>query len=165
MTHELGEKGKPILVLIHGFGGSGMIFFRLFKRLKEDYHVFAIDLLGMGCSSRPKFLARTKEEAEWFYIQSLEKWRKKLKLGPMNLVAHSFGGYISSRYALKFPENVRKLILWSPHGMEPKPDEYEEFLNKLKNQSCRFGCFIKMMQCIFKYELRPLNCLRCCARC
>ena len=48
MTYELGKKGKPEIVLIHGFGGSALIFFKLFKHLSEKYHVYAIDLLGMG---------------------------------------------------------------------------------------------------------------------
>ena len=85
MTYEFGDKSKPQIVLIHGFGGSALIFFKLFQRLKEKYHVILIDLLGMGCSSRPPFLARTKEEAEAYYIQSIEKWREQMKLEKMNL--------------------------------------------------------------------------------
>ena len=80
MTYEIGDKSKPQIVLIHGFGGSAIIFFKLFKHLSEKYHVFAIDLLGMGRSSRPPFLARTKEEAEDYYIQSIEKWREAMDL-------------------------------------------------------------------------------------
>ena len=135
MTYEFGNKSNPQIVLIHGFGGSGMIFFRLFKRLKERYHVILIDLLGMGCSSRPEFLARTKDEAEEYYIQSIEKWREKMEIDQLNIVAHSFGAYVASRYTLRYPEKVKKLILWSPHGMEPKPEDYEESLERRKSAS------------------------------
>ena len=142
-----------------------MIFFRLFKRLKEIYHVIMIDLLGMGCSSRPKFLAKTKYEAEMYYVQSIEEWRKKMKLDKMNLAAHSFGGYVASRYTLKHPDRVNKLILWSPHGTEPKPEQYEENMRARMDIDKKFKCFIKIMLCIFKHELKPLNCIRCCGRC
>jgi len=48
MTHEFGNPENPQVIITHGFGGSAMLFFRLFKRLKEKYHVIIIDLLGMG---------------------------------------------------------------------------------------------------------------------
>lgn len=143
MTYEIGDKSKPQIVMVHGFGGSALIFYKLFKRLQKNYHVILIDLLGNGSSSRPEFLARTKDEAEAFYVQSLEKWRKKMGISQMNLVAHSFGAYISSRYAIKYPDRIKKLILWSPHGMEPKPDNYEERLKERMRGSCRFRCFLK----------------------
>ena len=34
----------------------------------------------------------------------------------------------TSRYALKYPDYVKKIILISPHGAEPKPENYEEKL-------------------------------------
>lgn len=139
MTYEFGDKSKPQIVIIHGFGGSALIFFRLFKSLIEKYHVILIDLIGDGCSSRPEFLAKTKLETEHFYVQSFEKWREKMGLETMNIVAHSFGAYVSSRYALKYPQRINKFILWSPHGMEPKPEDYEEGLKRRMKQSCKFG--------------------------
>jgi cardiolipin-specific phospholipase len=137
MTYEFGDRTKPTIIVIHGFGGSALIFFRLYKVLNEKYHVILIDLIGDGCSSRPEFLARTKLEAEQFYVQAFEKWRAKMGLEVMNIVAHSFGAYVTSRYALKYPERVNKFIMWSPHGMETKPDNYPERLKKLKKTSCK----------------------------
>lgn len=43
------------MVLIHGFGGSSLTFYKMLKKLQEFYHVFCIDLIGMGLSSRPIF--------------------------------------------------------------------------------------------------------------
>ena len=39
------------------------------------------------------------------------------------LVAHSFGGYLSGNYALKYNQHIRKLILLSPIGVRVKPEE------------------------------------------
>ena len=33
------------------------------------------------------------------------------------LAGHSFGGYISALYALKYPSNIKKLLLLSPAGV------------------------------------------------
>jgi pimeloyl-ACP methyl ester carboxylesterase len=44
---------KPILVFMHGFGGSGALFFKIFKSLMERFCLIMIDIVGMGGSSRP----------------------------------------------------------------------------------------------------------------
>lgn len=44
------------MVLLHGWGGSGAIFFKILKPLIEaGLHVILIDIIGMGTSSRPEF--------------------------------------------------------------------------------------------------------------
>ena len=58
MTYEFGDRSKPNLVLLHGYLGSALTFYPTFKHLQGDYHVICIDLLGMGCSSRPQFLGK-----------------------------------------------------------------------------------------------------------
>lgn len=45
-TYEFGDPTKPILVMLHSFACSGMVFYRLFKDLNEHYHVYLIDMLG-----------------------------------------------------------------------------------------------------------------------
>ena len=86
MTYEFGDDSKPQIILIHGLGGSSLIFFRLLKHLAAKYHVIAFDILGMGRSSRPEFLARTKDETESFYLQSFEAWREAMGLTKMTIV-------------------------------------------------------------------------------
>lgn len=84
----------------------------------------------MGRSSRPAFRVKAKRddiagrvfEAESFFIDSLEEWRKKMGLEKMTLVGHSLGGYLSVAYALRFPERVGKLVLLSPAGVPRDPN-------------------------------------------
>jgi len=61
-TYEFGEDDKPKLVIVHGYGGSGIVFYKMFERLKQHFHVYLIDLLGMGRSSRNDFRCDTYEE-------------------------------------------------------------------------------------------------------
>jgi len=58
------------------------------------------------------------KEVENYYIDSFEKWRKDHGFDKINIVAHSFGGYLSFKYCLKYPGNVAKLCLISPGGVE-----------------------------------------------
>ncbi|KAK5778756.1 lysophosphatidic acid acyltransferase ICT1 PWA37_001352 [Arxiozyma heterogenica] len=55
---------------------------------------------------------------ENYYIESIEQWRQWNHIEKFNLVGHSFGGYISCKYALKYPNHVSKLALLSPLGVE-----------------------------------------------
>ena len=50
---ELGDKSKPKLLLIHGFGASAYHFRHNIPELAKDYHVYAFDLLGFGLSDKP----------------------------------------------------------------------------------------------------------------
>ncbi len=60
------------MVIVHGYGGSNMIFYKIFKYLSEKFHVIAFDIIGMGASSRPKFKIKEPAEAEDFLVESVE---------------------------------------------------------------------------------------------
>lgn len=52
------QREKPVLVLLHGYGGGGAVFYRMVKDLASMFHVYLVDLLGMGSSGRPEFPLR-----------------------------------------------------------------------------------------------------------
>ncbi|KAI5949548.1 hypothetical protein KGF54_005425 [Candida jiufengensis] len=123
------------IVLIHGYAASLGLFIDNFDQLSSipGCKIHAIDLLGFGLSSRPKFPhlpANTKQEIykveDWF-IDSLEIWRQKRNINKFILMGHSFGGYLSCAYALKYNTQTKngftsniidKLVLISPVGVE-----------------------------------------------
>ncbi|CAL9730133.1 protein Ecm18p [Monosporozyma unispora] len=61
---------------------------------------------------------RCIEEHEDYYLEAIEQWRLDNAIDKFHLVGHSFGGYLSYKYALKYPHAVNKLCLISPLGME-----------------------------------------------
>jgi len=114
-SENLNDSEKIPLVLIHGLGGALGVFFQNFDALCQNRTVYAIDLLGFGRSSRHK-LNKDPILAESEYVQSIEDFRKEMKLNKMILLGHSFGGYLSSAYALEYPDRIRHLILLDPWG-------------------------------------------------
>jgi len=44
---------KEVLVLLHGYGGSGCMFFPIIKKLAERFILVLVDIIGMAGSSRP----------------------------------------------------------------------------------------------------------------
>ncbi len=83
-------------------------------------------MLGFGRSSRPPF-SSDPIVAETQFVESIEDWRKEMGLNEIILMGHSFGGYLSASYALRYPQYVKALILADPwgfpeHSNENKPD-------------------------------------------
>lgn len=115
-TYRCGDENKEVMVLLHGYGGTGILFFRIMKELSLKYKVYCVDLLGMGLSSRPKFECKNAEETINFFLDSQEKWRIAVGLENFILAGHSFGGHIACHYTAKYPDRVTKLYLISPLG-------------------------------------------------
>ncbi|KAF9438664.1 hypothetical protein BGZ76_006037 [Entomortierella beljakovae] len=125
--------GERAIVVAHGFGAGLGFFFRNYLSLSQipDSKIYAIDWLGMGGSSRPDFkfkhtsktsMKDVVRDSEDFFVEGLEEWRQIQGIEKMTLVGHSLGGYLSTVYALKYPERVEKLILVSPVGIPENPE-------------------------------------------
>ena len=123
-TIEVGDSSKPKIVLIHGYGGSSVKFWKIIKPLTENYHLIMIDIIGMGASSRPRFNLNDPNKIDEFLVEWLEQWRTKMGLEDFVLAGHSFGGYVSGLYATKYHYHLRKLLLISPLGISKMPDGF-----------------------------------------
>lgn len=53
------------------------------------------------------------------------------------MAAHSFGGYISGHYTLKYKQHVKALLLISPLGIRVKPDGEDDW-GRFKAKSQEF---------------------------
>ncbi|CAK7206438.1 hypothetical protein SEUCBS139899_009232 [Sporothrix eucalyptigena] len=126
---RVGEEPEETLVMLHGYGAGLGFFYRNFEPLsrRQGWRLYALDMLGMGNSSRPPFKVKSKDpqgkiaEAESWFIDSLEEWRKIRKIERFTLMGHSMGGYLAVSYALKYPGRLNKLILASPVGVPEDP--------------------------------------------
>lgn len=116
LTIEFLQKGKgKDILLLHGWGGNLESLSALQSELSKRNRVTNISLPGFGKSKAP--------ERPWSlrdYALFLEEIVLKLKLKRPTLVGHSFGGKISLKFALEFPELISEIILLSPSGIKPK---------------------------------------------
>lgn len=109
------------IVMLHGFAAGIAFWVMNLEEISADRPLYAIDLLGFGRSSRPNF-SKDAHEVEQQYIDSIEKWRELMQIPKMILLGHSFGGFLSTAYAMKYPERVEHLILADPWGFTEAPD-------------------------------------------
>lgn len=88
---EVTGQGSPV-VLVHGVPGSRRLWDGVVERLVADgYRTFAVDLLGVGDSSRPAGIADLRIEAQAAAVTTL---LERIG-GPAILVGHDYGCPIS----------------------------------------------------------------------
>jgi cardiolipin-specific phospholipase len=123
------EEVEETMVILHGYGAGLGFFYKNFEPLSrmKGWKLYALDMLGMGNSTRPHFKVQAKDqqgkitEAENWFIDALEEWRRIRGLETFTLMGHSLGGYLAVSYALKYPGRLKKLILASPVGIPEDP--------------------------------------------
>lgn len=123
------ENPNTPIVLLHGYVSAIGFWMLNLDEFAADRPVYAIDLLGFGKSSRPQF-SNVPQEIQEQYVMFLEKWREAMNIPKMILLGHSLGGFISSCYALRYPDRVEHLILADPWGFTSAPPLKEHSLFK-----------------------------------
>jgi pimeloyl-ACP methyl ester carboxylesterase len=110
------DEGKgPDLLLVHGWTGNSFQWRWMLPELARTHRVLALDLPGCGLSDKPPLNYTIAE-----YLQHIHEFVRELRLGPFVLVGTSFGGFMSTRYCLEFPDDVRALILLNSSGIQAR---------------------------------------------
>lgn len=112
-------KNKPDVVFVHGLTGSSMQYFKCWKDLSKHMRIIALDLPGMGLSNRPYINPNEYDfnKTEDYFIERIDKALTILGIKRFHFISHSFGGYISCLYTMRFKDKVLSLILLSPVGI------------------------------------------------
>ncbi|MEK6282368.1 MAG: alpha/beta hydrolase [Acidobacteriota bacterium] len=105
---EAGDAEAPVVVLIHGFASSNLVWSKVLLELAEaGFRVIAPDLLGYGYSGKPK-------EFDYTIVRQSEMvvgFMRRLEIERAILVGSSYGGAVAATIALDQPALVEKLIL------------------------------------------------------
>jgi len=105
---EAGDSQAPVVLLIHGFLSSTMVWSKVFLEFASaGYRAIAPDLLGYGYSDKPRDFDYTIESQSRMIAGLLER----LGIDHAILIGSSFGGAIAATVALNRPELVEKLAL------------------------------------------------------
>lgn len=108
-----GPETAPPLVLVHGAGGNSLIWIPNIKELSEKFRTYAVDMLdGAGRSIPTKPTQTADHLTEW-----LDQLFTALQLDDhINLVGLSYGGWVTSQYALRFPRRLSRIVMLAPAG-------------------------------------------------
>ncbi|MEW6476615.1 MAG: alpha/beta fold hydrolase [Actinomycetota bacterium] len=116
-----GGQGSPLLVLHDELGWLGPL--RWHERLSESRTLVMPLQPGYGDTPRIDWIGSHRDVAA-FYARFLREQR----LGPIDVVGFSTGGYIAAEMAAAAPELLRSLTLVAPLGVRPSDGEIFDFL-------------------------------------
>jgi proline iminopeptidase len=121
-------QGDPLVILHGGPGASHDYFLPYLLPLAKRNKLVFIDERGCGRSQKLDSIAGYTVEN---MAEDVEAVRKTLNLGKINLLGHSYGGVLAQAYALKYQQNLARLILCSTFHSTGKMNEV---FNRMKDK-------------------------------
>ncbi|WP_299822165.1 alpha/beta fold hydrolase [uncultured Pontibacter sp.] len=118
--HYVDEGAGDPIVFVHGTPTWSFVWRQQIKSLSRNYRCIAPDHLGFGLSDKPTEHAFAYTPAA--HAQNLEELLNHLQLQNILLVVHDFGGPIGLRYAERYPEKIKKIVILNS-WMWPLEDE------------------------------------------
>ncbi len=103
---------EPIVVLIHGIGGSVEAWRLNIEALAEHYRVYALDLVGSGQTDKPSVSYSFP-----YLAQFVNDFLETQNINRACLIGHSLGGGVTLQFAIQFPDKVEKLVLVNSAGL------------------------------------------------
>ena len=153
------ESKKPngkTVILLHGKNFNGAYWEQTAKKLSENgFRVIMPDQIGFGKSDKP-------QQYQFSFQQLAENTKSildSLKIDKFIIVGHSMGGMLATKMAVMYPQNIEKLVLENPIGLEdyrlfsPYQDidkQYREELGKTYDSYKKY-----MLQFYFDGKWKP----------
>lgn len=103
--------GNPILFIHGGPGLDHSYFLPHMEELAGTHTLVFFDQRASGRSGIPRDTNAMRIET---FVDDIEGIRKSLDLQQVTVMGHSWGTLLALRYALKYPGNLKSLILVSP---------------------------------------------------
>lgn len=106
-----GRDMDPPLVLLSGAKGTSLTWIPNISALSAHYRTYAVDsIYDFGLSVRRQHLTKPLHLVNWLN----EVLDVLAPNEPVRLVGLSYGGWLASQYALRYPERLRKVVLLAP---------------------------------------------------
>ncbi|KAI3462478.1 hypothetical protein Pfo_019141 [Paulownia fortunei] len=106
-TSKTTKPSKPVVVLLHGFAGEGIITWSFqVGSLSKNYSVYVPDLLFFGGSTTDN-----PDRSPTFQAECMVKALRKLGIERCTVVGFSYGGMVAFKMAELHPEMVEALVL------------------------------------------------------
>ncbi|MBG9389272.1 alpha/beta fold hydrolase [Caenimonas aquaedulcis] len=106
-----GVRGKPALLLLHGFPQTHAIWHRIARELEDDFFLVMPDLRGYGDSAKAPGLEDHSNYSKREMGRDMVALMEALGFDRFMLCGHDRGGRVAHRLALDHPACVQKLCV------------------------------------------------------
>lgn len=106
-----GERGRPVVLMLHGTAGSWENFARNIGPLSREYDCYSIDMVGCGYSDKPDVPYETT-----VYAKHAKDFLDAIGAERAHLIGCSLGGWVAARLAVTWPERLASLTMVSAAG-------------------------------------------------
>lgn len=129
------------MLVFHGILDNAGSFDLLIPLLSPQFYYICIDLPGHGKSSHfPGFTPIHLEDYVPVYKLIMDYFNR----GKYIVMAHSFGGQISVKFAQVYPEYITKMVLLDiVHPLCVSPRRYKEYLENIFDNTLKYIDIIK----------------------
>ena len=107
--HYVDEGEGPVVLFVHGTPTWSFLYRHQIKVLSKQFRCIAIDHLGFGLSDKPQ----NGDYHPKTLADNLERFIQALDLPKFTLVVHDFGGPIGLNYAIKYPDQIKSIVLFN----------------------------------------------------
>jgi len=111
-----GERGKPVLLLMHGITGHAEAYVRNLAAHAEHFDVWAFDFIGHGYSTKPEHPLEIPH-----YLDQVTAILDTLGADSAYFSGESLGGWVTARYAQLSPDRVERIVLNTMGGTMANP--------------------------------------------
>lgn len=106
--YKIMGEGDPIIMIHGGPMLEHGYLVPYFKPLAKNYKLIYYDQRISGRSSANVDSVETTLD---HFVEDIEELRNAFVVGKVHLIAHSWGGLLAMKYAIKYPSNLKSLIL------------------------------------------------------
>lgn len=121
--------GKPVVLLVHGFGADSSNWIRFANELQGEFHFIIPDLPGHGQTTRTTDMDYHIETQ----ARRLFRFMDALKVNRFHVVGNSMGGGIALKMAMDSPQRLRSLGLVDAAGVTIVSNAYDKLLQSGSN--------------------------------
>lgn len=108
-----GDISSQPMVLLHGSSMNSSMWISDIMKYSQRYRVYAIDMPGEpGRSDERQYPFTTSDLDEWLYDVFNE-----LSINKAVVIGASLGAWLATKFAIRYPEKVDKLVLLCPAGI------------------------------------------------
>ena len=120
--HYLDEGQGEVLLMVHGNPTWSIYYREVVKALRADYRCIVPDHIGCGRSSKP-------DDAAYDYtlrqrVDDLEALLDHLGIRDnITLIVHDWGGMIGMGFAARYPERIKRLVIFNTAAFHLPPEK------------------------------------------